>query len=566
MSRLPLLAALVVLAGTASGAVINLEEPSAWSAHPADGVELQLSDDDGALRLDFDFEGGGYAIARRNVSLDLPENYAIRFKLKGDAPVNHLELKLVDAGGENVWWHVRRDVQWPTRWHRFVTKMRHISFAWGPDFAEKPQHVAAIEFAVTAGQGGKGTLWIDDMEVVPLPLPSNPPPPILVKATSAAEGHPAGAVRDADAATYWTPTADDRVPMLTLDLQEVREYGGVTLHWGEGGQPAGLRVEISQDGGGWGTIARVPGVTMDRSDIYLPETESRFLRVRLPRDGDTQPRVTAVELRSLDWSASRDAFFSNLAREARSGLYPPGFQGEPTTWTVVGVDHDSREGLLGAGGAVEAGPGQFSVEPFLWTDGRLQTWHDGTRMPDLIEGDLPLPQVVRAHGPWRLKVTALGTGEPEASALLVRYRLENTGDRAAEARLFLAVRPFQVNPPVQFLNIQGGEAPIASIGLEGDAIVVDGVPRVTLLEPPDAFGARPFAGGDVVLNELQHGRWPADASARDDFRAASAVAAYDVSLAAGAVREIDIWIPLHPGLSPGKPGAEKRGQGEDGGR
>ena len=30
------------------------------------------------------------------------------------------------------------------------------------------KRVAAIEFAITAGTGGKGTVWIDDLKLTPL--------------------------------------------------------------------------------------------------------------------------------------------------------------------------------------------------------------------------------------------------------------------------------------------------------------------------------------------------------------------------------------------------------------
>ena len=84
----------------------------AWEALPADGVRLDLSTETGAggrsLRLDYEFSGGGYAIARLVTDLELPANYAFRYRVRGEGPANHLEFKLVDKTGENVWWKVRR--------------------------------------------------------------------------------------------------------------------------------------------------------------------------------------------------------------------------------------------------------------------------------------------------------------------------------------------------------------------------------------------------------------------------------------------------------------------------
>ena len=102
-------------ADTSPRVLDDFENVSLWKAAPAAGVKLELSSTEGegargrALRLDFDFQGhAGWAAARRDLPLDLPENWEITFSLRGTAPVNDLEVKLVDPSGENVWWAVRR--------------------------------------------------------------------------------------------------------------------------------------------------------------------------------------------------------------------------------------------------------------------------------------------------------------------------------------------------------------------------------------------------------------------------------------------------------------------------
>ena len=100
----------------------------------------------------------------------------------------------------------------------FTIKKRQISFAWGPQGGGEIRQVAAIEFAVTAGSGGTGTVWIDDLELVPLPAPTGPPPAPVARASSAAPGHEAALAVDGDAATAWAPAADDPAPALELDL------------------------------------------------------------------------------------------------------------------------------------------------------------------------------------------------------------------------------------------------------------------------------------------------------------------------------------------------------------
>jgi carbohydrate binding protein with CBM11 domain len=84
----------------------DFESGSHWSALPSEGVALTARTDRGrtgqAMRLDFDFQGrGGFAIARRALSLDLPENYEFSFWIRGDARPNTLEFKLADQSGDN---------------------------------------------------------------------------------------------------------------------------------------------------------------------------------------------------------------------------------------------------------------------------------------------------------------------------------------------------------------------------------------------------------------------------------------------------------------------------------
>ncbi|HJR51957.1 MAG TPA: hypothetical protein VJ794_12670, partial [Gemmatimonadales bacterium] len=155
-----LLGLVMVGAAGAEGGPISISlDPGDWEAVPADGVELRLSEGAGprgrpALGLEYDFGGhGGWAAARVPVELELPESYEVRFWLRGDGEPNHLEVKLVDPSRDNVWWHVKRDLEWPASWTPVRIKERQVSFAWGPlPEAERgggPGRIGAIEFAIT---------------------------------------------------------------------------------------------------------------------------------------------------------------------------------------------------------------------------------------------------------------------------------------------------------------------------------------------------------------------------------------------------------------------------------
>ena len=51
---------------------------------------------------------------------------------------------------------------------------------------------------------------------------------------------------------------------------------------------------------------------------------------------------------------------------------------------------------------------------------------------------------------------AFATGSPERSQLMASYELRHLSTLPQAVTLVLAVRPFQVNPPSQFLNTPGG--------------------------------------------------------------------------------------------------------------
>jgi hypothetical protein len=108
-----------------------------WTAAPSEGVRLTLApavgERGGALRMDFDFGGhAGWAAARKAFARRMPPNWAFTLRLKGEAPPETLEFKLLDPTGENVWWSVRRGFDFPGDWKTLRIKKRQVTFAWGP--------------------------------------------------------------------------------------------------------------------------------------------------------------------------------------------------------------------------------------------------------------------------------------------------------------------------------------------------------------------------------------------------------------------------------------------------
>src|SRR5690349_3321093 len=152
----------------------NFDSVSQRTTTPAEGVEISVHQDPSglhgrAMRIDFDFHGhGGYAVVHRDLALTVPPNYEFSFNIRGDAPNNTLEFKLADSTSENVWWSNNPNFVFPKTWQTITRKKRQISFAWGPTPDPTLRRFAAVEFAITAGSGGKGSVWLDDLTITPL--------------------------------------------------------------------------------------------------------------------------------------------------------------------------------------------------------------------------------------------------------------------------------------------------------------------------------------------------------------------------------------------------------------
>jgi len=471
-----------------------------WEPHPSQGVSLILTQEPAghlasALRLDFDFHGhGGYAIARKPVSIDLPPDFEFAFWIRGICPPNNLEFKLIDATGDNVWWVNQRNFVFPRDWTRIVLKKRHFQFAWGPLGGGDPHHIAAIEIVVTAGSGGKGMVLIDDLTL--------------------AERHVASVEQPI---AFTSPT---------IDFTEKREFGGLIVE----SDAHDYNVQISNDAENWQTLYSVKGATSARQFLYMPETEASHIRV--------VPPARRVILEPVTWSASRNDFFANVARDSPPGDYPRYFRGEQSYWTVVGVDGDSSEALFNTDGAVEPEKGGYSIEPFLYTGGHLLTWNDVQTTPSLARGWMPIPSVQ-----WpQLTITAYAAGAAEESTLYVDYVLRS--EQATNVTLFVAIRPFQVNPPWQFLGITGGVSPIKDMRYRNHVIEIDNHEPIIPLTSPSGFGAVRFDEGNIV-EWLRRGMLPEKTIAIDDQSAASGALAYNIRLEPRIAKTVTIAVPFH---------------------
>ncbi|MDP2369962.1 discoidin domain-containing protein [Rhodoferax sp.] len=555
-------------AGSALRTLDNFDELTPWTANASDQVKASLRQVQGvagnALCLDYDFNGvAGYAYARRALPLVFPDNYSFEIQVRGDAPSNKLEVKWVDASGDNVWWAQRRDFTPPANWETWRIKKRHIEMAWGPSQDSTLRQTASMELVVSSGKGGgRGSLCFDELRWSELPAaPVTVPLPSLT--VSSTEPAPVWqAVQDVLLGAAWrqvplsvdgrTQTAwrsaegNGKAQQLVLDFGQLREFGGMVLHWAPGEAASRYDVQVSDDRQHWTTLREVRAAAGQDHYLLLPESETRYLRLLLHDGPGARYHLRSLELREVAFGASPNAFFQALAKEAPLGAYPRGFSGQQPYWTLVGVDGGSDSGLLGEDGAIEVGKGGFSIEPFLITgpgaSGRV-SWAQVQSRQTLQDGYLPIPSVHWRHQDLALEMTAIGVGTPAQAQLLGRYHLTNLGATAQTFKLVLALRPFQVNPPMQFLNTPGGVHRIDSIAWDQHAVSVNGQRRVWPLQSPDAFVASSFEA-EPVLDKVAQGGSKAAKSLVDDFGYASGALVYEVMLPPRGSRTIDLLMPL----------------------
>ncbi len=568
----------------------SFDSVTQWTATPADGVEISVhSEANGAhgkaMRVDFDFHGhGGYGVIHRAFNLALPPNYEFSFAIKGDAPTNTLELKLIDSTGNNVWWSNNPNFVFPKDWTTITRKKRQISFAWGPTNDKGLKQFAAIELAITAGSGGKGSIWLDDLVVTPLEPDTRFYPAPSMSASSQAEGYGVYRATDADLTTAWrsaplrvsptpasaTATVPGSVPAgaetIDIDFQRRREFGGLVIGWEPGRRANSYEVQGSPDKQSWRTLYTVnrssgtpsvppastkAGVTttpLFRDYLYLPESDARYLRIVLVSpENKAGYGIRDISVKPIDWAPTENDFFFALAKDAPRGSYPRYLSSEQSYWTVIGVDRDSAEALINEEGMIEVGRGQFSIEPFLYIDGKLVTWNDVSTSVASNPEALPLPQVVWSTKDLDLTISAFAAGPVDSSVLYARYRITNNSRSYKKLTLFLALRPLQVNPPWQFLNLPGGVARVDSISLQGSSVHVTGNKFVRSLASVSGFGAVAFDDGNIV-DWLRTGKVPTSISVIDRTGHASAAFAYQLELGPHATSSpIDLAVPLHGG-------------------
>lgn len=529
----------------------EMDDVSGWKSLASDGVSASVHGakgvEGGALVLEYDLNRtAGYAVATKPLAVTLPEEYEMTFWMRGEAGRNHFEMKFVDASGDNVWWFRRPNFQVSGDWQQIRIKRRQIEFAWGPTNDRTLRAFSSIELVLAAGQdGGKGILWFDKLTLKPVQRQSQTAKPTIT-ASSEASGNEAALAIDGKAKTTWQSGGGEGDQNLLLDLQYVREFGGLEIDWAPKLSAQRYSIELSLDGKTWNKVRTIEASNGGRDSHLLPESEARYIRLSMPRSGHAVG-VSELHVRDLQFGASPNAFIESLAKNGRRGCYPRPYYDEQTYWTILGVDGDSEESMLSEDGALEVRKGSFSIEPFVRARDKWITWADVTVRQSLADRYLPIASVEWKHSDVMLTTTAYGAGEPGKAITQAVYTVRNPSKSRRQVTLALVVRPFQVNPPAQFLNTAGGVSPIQEVSFENGAVRVDKVASVFPQTPPQSFRAATLAA-DTPCDWLSSASAPRKVT--DEAGFASGALLYNLDLAAGESRDIVLDLPVHAGSTP----------------
>lgn len=492
----------------------GFETVGSWKVITSEAVVMSISVEPGGvngrcLRIDYDFtRGSGYGIVRRDFDtpLPLPANYRFSYAIRGEGPSNTFEFKLIDESGDNVWWHNHQNFEFPKDWRSISLPKRKISFAWGPAGGATPLGAAkSFEMVVTSYNGGKGTVWVDELGFEELPEARELTELARVKASSSSgeERTPRVVGEDGQCAWQSAEASADPSPWIMVEYSEPVQIGGLSLRWDESGQPA-IEVQISDGRTPLRTVASLSRSGQRATAIALPDAVVQSVRVvvvDMEREATARVGLEKFKLMPLEFGDSANNLVSQLAKDTERGQYPRQFLGEASYWTIIGARGSEHEALMSEDGAVEFRKGMASIEPFLHVftgsrrvDCKPYTWKCDWENQELLDGYLPCPRVYSS----RINVQAVADDTKNGSVLLLKYTLHtDNGTRG----LYLATRPFQVNPLYQWLNTQGGVGSIRAITYADGVLDVDGY-RTRYLVKPEHVRLYRFAEGESVHHAM----------------------------------------------------------------
>ncbi len=533
----------------------DFENKNGWTYIRSEGVKLNLSNEKGltgnAVRFDYEFtKGTGYGGIQKLFPIDLPDNYEFIFYVKAESPANNFEIKFIDSTGNNVWWVNNRNYNFPKEWKKIHIKKRHINFAWGPTTDQSLKRIDRIEFTISSFVGGKGTIWIDDLKFEPLQPETQSCPIPSITASSFMKNHTPVLIVDNSNETYWQ-SIGVKDQDVVFDFKTHREFGGLQINWLKNNYAICFDVFLSENGKKWEKVYSVQSNNSDVSFIRLPEAEAKYVKIELTKP-NSEKGFGICEIKILDIKSSMtlNDFLIYTVKNSPVGNYPRYFSEQASYWTITGVKDDVKEALINEDGMVEVDKALFSIEPMIRMGDSLYNWSNVKSVQTLGSSEDNsdfnfVPSVSWQCNDLKFVTGVTASGEANKNSRLdISYLFTNLSDRPKDFEFYLLIRPYQVNPYYQFLNLTGGVGKINSIKEEKDGSIAVDEKVVLSQKKCDAFGAAVFDEGNCV-DQLRSGKIPQNKSAFDPGGFANGILKYSFHLTPGEHAGFIVVVPFY---------------------
>jgi len=511
----------------------SFDSKNGWKIFTSDQVDIAISEIEGikgnALRIDYNFTtGSGYGGIQCDIELEYPENYEFSYYIKGYGSENNLEFKILDKSGENVWWYNNRKFTFPDDWQKQKIRKKNIIFAWGPSEEKSLKKSARLEFTISSVTGGKGFFILDDLTFSELP-PEKTGPFILTAVRSEPEFSmdELQKLTDNNLGTSFEMSSSKSLRIF-FDLNEIRDFSGLTINWGKGSRSGGFRILTSAQESNFESIFFSKGVSPQINYAVFPEVEARFIMIEF----EDPLGLSIGEIRLLNQNDTKtlNDLYQKISEDNKRGYYPKYFNKEASYWTITGNENSDDEYLINEEGMIEIGKHGFSIEPFIFDDDGLVSWNDFDSEQFLAKSYLPVPGVHLSNTKMSIKIE---TFTNEKNELNFSYTISNKNFQKFKGKLFIAVRPFLVNPYYQFLNNAGGVSGVEQINIDNIKIAVDDAEIYWSSGVNPEGGAVNFDRGDIV-DYLKNGIVPNYQSIKDPKKLASGALGFNLKLNPGS--------------------------------
>jgi hypothetical protein len=359
-------------------------------------------------------------------------------------------------------------------------------------------------------------------------------------AASSGDASQVSNIMDGDISTCWS-TNDKGNQWVAIDLKEIKPAGGFHIRWGKN-YAQNYEILTSTDNNSWRKVFKSEKTNGGKDLIYIDPVALRFIKIKMDKPVGNGYELCEIFIKGKDEHASPQKYYEVLAEESPPGYFPKWLYKEQEYWTVVGVDEDINESLISENGTIEPYEGGFSLMPFIYTDDKLVTVFDCKVNQKLAKNYLPVASVVWDYNGLELEQKLFAHGKKGRPVTYAWYRLKNNTSKHQKGKIYLAIRPIQLNPPWQY----GGMSEITSLKFQikkdPGLVEIDNKNALILLSKADEAGALKSQEGEII-DFISEGRLPDKEVVFDAQKLATGALSFKFDLAGGQEKDIYFYMP-----------------------